>query len=62
MSLAVSVGSPVSVDCGSTESASTEVLFHGGLLPPCEGLEVAEAGVTVVVGVPQRGLESSLLA
>ena len=49
--------SPASVDTGSTERLSTVILLYVGLFPSCEGCEITEARVVVVVSVPKGDID-----
>ena len=48
--------SPASVDAGSAERLGAVVLFNVGLFPSCEGCEITETRVVVIVSVPKRDI------
>ena len=45
--------SPTSVDTGSAEGLGAVVLFDIGLFPSCEGCEITETRIVIVVSVPK---------
>ena len=53
---------PTSIDTGSAEGLGTVVLFDIGLFPSCEGCEITETRIVIVVSVPKGDVNWCLRA